>query len=120
MQNFQLLDEIRTNDKVLTGIVDYVNSKYVTFYDFSMNSDPNAIKVLLIWRSYYSHIRFSIFKELYFRNLDMGFPIMINKKTIISGIPGLTQKPSRKVERVLPKNIVFVDFVENCDDHECV
>lgn len=110
MQNFQLLDEIKTENKVLNGVIDFVSTKYITFYDFSMNDDPYIIKVILIWRSYYSHIRFSIFKEMYFRSLVIGHPIMINKKTIISGVPMLTPKPKRKTER-LPNNAVVVDFV---------
>lgn len=117
MQNFQLLDEIKTTEKVLNGVIDFVSTKYITFYDFSMNDDPYVIKVILLWRSYYSHIRFSIFKEMYFRSLDIGHPIMVNKKTVVSGVPNITPKPKRKTERVLPKNAVVVNFIQDTNNH---
>lgn len=120
MQNFQLLDEIETTQKTMTGVIDYVSTKYITFYDFSMNDDPYIIKVILLWRSYFTHMRFSVFKELYFRSVNIGYPVMINKKTVVSGVPNITTKPKRKTERVLPKNAVIVNFVKNTNDHQSV
>lgn len=117
MHNYQLLDEIRVGDKTMTGIVDYVTTKYVIFYDFSMNADPLIIKVLLMWRMYFSHIRFSVFKELYFMSLNIGHPVMINKKSITCGSQYQRNKVKKKTERVLPKNAVVVDFIKNTDNH---
>lgn len=120
MHNFQLLDEVQTNNKVLNGVIDFVSTKYITFYDFTMNDDPYLIKVVLIWRSYFSHIRFSVFTEIYFKSLVIGHPIMLNKKTITTPLPGATPKNKKKIERVSPKNTAVVGLVENAHDHECV
>lgn len=120
MKNFKLLDEIETGDKTLTGIIDFVNTKYVSFYNLSMNADPYIIKVVLLWRSYFSHIRFSVFKALYFENLKIDHPIMINKKTITNGIPSSTPRPKRRIERVLPNDAVIIDFIEKTDDHKSI
>lgn len=120
MQNFQLLDEIHTNNKTLRGVIDFVSTKYITFYDFSMNEDPYLIKVVLIWRSYFSHIRFSVFTEIYFKSLVIGQPVILNKKTLTSPIPAPTPKSRRKIERILPKNPDIMNFVENTHDHQCV
>ncbi len=110
MHNIQLLDEIVTTDQTLTGVIDFVSTKYITFFDMSMNDDPDVVKILMIWRFYYSHLRFSIFKELYFRGVDMAQPKLINKKTIVSPKVYAITKPKRKSER-LPNNAIVVDFV---------
>lgn len=119
MPNIQLLDEIVTDEKTLTGVIDFVSTKYVTFFDFGMNDDPDLVKILMIWRFYYSHIRFSIFKELYFKGINLDQPILINKKTIRSPAVFEVTKPKRKSQR-LPNNARVVDFVQSCDDHQGV
>lgn len=120
MQNFQLLDEIHTNNKTLRGVIDFVSTKYVTFYDFTMNEDPYLVKVVLIWRSYYSHIRFSVFTEIYFKSLVIGHPVMINKKTFTSPVPPPTPKSKRRVERVSPKNPDVMNFIKDAHNHQSV
>lgn len=118
MQNFQLLDEIQTTEKTLTGVVDLITTKYVSFYDLSMNEDPKTIQVVLLWPIYFSHIRFSVFKSLYFTSLKIPSPVLLNKKTIVSGIPAANPKPKRKVERIqLPDDAVVVDFAQHTLDH---
>lgn len=104
--NTQLLDEVKIKDRVLTGIVDYVTPKYVTFYDVTMNDDPDIIKMILIWRLYYTAMRFSVFKELYFQNIRMSPPNLINRKKIVAWENNKTievNKPNRTVRRVTKK-----------------
>lgn len=110
MQNTNLLDCITTN-KTMYGVIDHVTTKYVAFYDLTMNENPYLVKVVLIWRSYFTHMRFSMFVDMYFRSLQLGHPILLNKKTITTPTPTTTQKPKRKIEKVSPRNTGVVDFV---------
>lgn len=106
MNDTQLLDEIQVKDKTLTGIVDYVTPMYVTFYDISMDTDPTIIKIILIWRLYYSHMRFSVFKELYFQRMEFPAPNLINRKKVTSwGAKGAVKvsKPNRTSKRITKK-----------------
>jgi hypothetical protein len=77
-----LLDQIKTETNEFIGVVDYVTSKYVTLFDVSSNNDPEITKLLILYKMYYSHLRFSVFKALFFPHFPMEAPIMINRKTI--------------------------------------
>ncbi len=106
MQHFKLLDEIHLKDRTLTGVVDYVTTKNIIFYDISMNDNPEVIKMLLLWRMFYTHIRFSVFKELYFHKTIMSSPNLINRKKIVSPSFTSINKPNRSVKHLTKKLIV--------------
>lgn len=110
MSNIRLLDEIKIKDRVLTGIIDYVTPMYVTFYDVTMNDDPFIVKVILTWRMYYSHMRFSVFKELYFQSLDIQPPNLINRKKIScwgDHVHVTVNKPNKTSRRVTKRSKIL-------------
>lgn len=77
-----ILDRIVTNSgNFYDGVIDYVTNKYVSFFDATDNNDPQITKILIIYKSYYSHLRFSVFKSMYFPQVEMR-PIVINRKSI--------------------------------------
>ena len=77
-----ILDKIVTiSGEYYAGVIDYVTAKYVSFFDATNNNDPEITKILIIYKSYYSHLRFSIFKSMYFPQIEMR-PIVINRRTI--------------------------------------
>lgn len=98
MSSYFITDTITTDSKTYVGIIDYATTKHVMFYDFSQNNNPDIIMMLIVWKSYFSSLRFSVFKSLYFDHFDIGSPIMINKKTIKSNTGHIpVSKPKRKI-----------------------
>lgn len=81
MENKNLLDTIETDEKTMTGIVDYTNKKHVIFYDFTNNDQPEYVLLVISWKLSNNNTRFSVFKNIYFPHLKID-AIVINKKTI--------------------------------------
>jgi len=98
-----LLDQLHMKNKTMSGVIDYVNAKYIMFFDLGKNEDPAIVSIVLLWRMHYSHIRFSIFKELYFKHLDIATPVLINKKSVCLGRQYSMDKPKRRTEKVHQK-----------------
>jgi len=61
-----LLDVIHVGNRTYKGIVDYATTKHYVFYDLTNNDDPNVSMIVIIWRSYFNHMRFSVFKSIHF------------------------------------------------------
>lgn len=112
MQHIKLLDEIQLKDRVLTGVVDYVTTKNIIFYDITMNDDPEVIKLLLMWRMFYTHMRFSVFKELFFAHVSMRKPNLVNRKKIVHPSFQKIDKPSRTVRRLTKKQLAAATDTE--------
>lgn len=95
---FGILDRIKIESCEFIGVVDYISNKYVTFFDVTGNNDPNITRLLIIYKMYYSHMRFSIFKAMYFPQFEMDAPKMINRKSVIESTHPLEveQKPIKK------------------------
>lgn len=96
--NSSLLDSITTPHGTLHGVVDSVTTKHIIFIDLTMNSDPEIIKIVTMWRLYYTHMRFGVFKEMFFKDREFGRQVLINKKSVVSGIEDLNA-PSRPKRR---------------------
>lgn len=100
MNNFNVMDVITTKNNTHVGVVDYSSTKHVIFFDFGINKSTDVITMIIIYRTYYSNIRFSIFVNMYFSGIQIGHPILINKRDIISGYDvGKVHRPKRKVLR---------------------
>lgn len=101
----RLLDIVETNIETKKGIVDFVSTKHIIFYDLSDNNDPKLTALIIIWRTYFSDTRFSIFVSLYGGDISIPSPILISKKGINDTNHSLTpNKPKRKKVRRLKKN----------------
>jgi len=82
----KLLDEIVTEEEVYNGIIDYTNKKHIVFFDTSKNDSPDVVLLVISWRCTYQYkMRFSIFKDIFFPDIDIPV-ILIPKKNVISGI----------------------------------
>lgn len=93
----ELLDTIETSTLKIVGIVDYVSSKHITIYDMSNNDDPELSMAAIIYKLYFSDMRFSVYKSLYFNHHQIPPPIMINKSAIKRSSKKLiTQKPNKQ------------------------
>lgn len=104
-----VMDTIATNKKTYVGVIDFSTTKHIMFYDLTNNNDPDLITMVILWRSYYSDMRFSVFKATYCDNIDIGSPIMINKKTI--------KNEYRDIKNVKPKMQVIESItIESLND----
>lgn len=57
-----LLDTIILKDgKKLTGIIDYVSSKQIYFFDFTHEVNIDYLLLAILWKGYNANIRFSVY-----------------------------------------------------------
>lgn len=92
-----LLDIIETENKTYIGVIDYVSAKHVTIFDMSQNDDPELSLIVIIYKMYFSTMRFSVYKAKYFAHYVMNTPITVNKKNIKKSSHNLvTHKPNKK------------------------
>jgi hypothetical protein len=97
----ELLDTIETANLTIVGIVDYVSTKHITIYDMTNNDDPDLSMAAIIYKLYFSDMRFSVYKSLYFAHHDIPPPVMINKNAIKRSTKNLvTEKPNRKAFKI--------------------
>lgn len=90
-----LLDKIITNTQELDGIIDYVNKKHVVFFDMTKNDSPDIVLLVISWKCTYAEkMRFSVFKDIFFPNVEIPV-ILIPKKDIV--------QPSDLMETIPPK-----------------
>lgn len=96
-----LFDIIDTKERRYIGIIDFVNSKYVTFYDMSNLADPNLTHLAILYKTYYPTMRFSVFVATHAPQFDFGNPVSINKKLIeYHSRPLHPTLPTKKVSKM--------------------
>jgi len=79
----QLFDIIETKDNnSYLGVIDYETTKHFVMFDVQQNQNSGIRMIIIIWKLYFTHIRFSIFRDIYFPQYKFGNPILINKKSI--------------------------------------
>jgi hypothetical protein len=77
-----LLDVIQVGNKTYKGIIDYSTTKHHIFYDLTNNDNPKVSMMIIIWRTYFDHLRFSVFKSMYFAGMDIGTSFLLRKKEV--------------------------------------
>lgn len=93
-----LLDTLILKDgSKLHGIVDYVTTKHVYFFDFTIESHPDYIFMALLWKLDFSHQRFSVF-SIRFPQRALPQVRLISKNDIIFTNKDLspTKKPKQR------------------------
>jgi hypothetical protein len=101
MQDNSVFDIIETPDKKYVGVVDYVSTKYISFFDISGIEDPDFRHLVILYKTYYHRMRFSVFNAMYAAQFDFGDPILINKKLIkYHSKPLYATAPYRSVRKV--------------------
>lgn len=78
-----VLDRIETDMGVVFGVVDFVSSRHVTVFPISSDSSPNESTMAIIYKTFYPHMRFAVFAAMYFPQIEIGPPIMINRRAIL-------------------------------------
>lgn len=96
-----LLDVIETDSRKYVGVIDFITTKYVAFFDTSDLEDQDHRHLMILYKTYYSDIRFSIFIATHAAHFDFGEPILINKKLIkYHSKPLYVNRPFRSVSKV--------------------
>lgn len=96
-----VLDKIKTENGTLFGVVDYVSTKYVTMFILHDNDPAEVSMMMITYKTFFSYMRFSVFKSLYFPQHQIRPPVMLNKKVIKEHSRPLTQnRPNRVVNKV--------------------
>lgn len=89
---------VENNGRTHVGVVDYSTTKHIIFFDFTTSQSRDVIMAVIVWRMMHENIRFSVFVNDYCPALDIGVPVLINKKEIKSGFDNTPlSKPKRKV-----------------------
>lgn len=101
MNDDSAFDIIITKDEEHHGVIDYETTKHYVFFDIKNSDCPEVRLLILMWKLYYQRTRFSIFKEMYFGNIKLDSPILINKRNIVKMTkPTIEKAPKRKTRRV--------------------
>lgn len=96
-----ILDTIETKSKTFKGIIDFVQKKQISFYDFSIPPSPEAMMLIISWRLSDQKTRFSIFLQLNKNKIDINEfrMIIIPRNTIKSPKDLVETKIKRKTRK---------------------
>lgn len=108
MKSRPILDTVVFDDRMIKdmkGIVDFSNSNFIHFFDFSNDDQIDLIVLAIKWRLYYPDLRFSVFCSIYYPKVQIPQVILINKKhaTVESGTKIHRQTGKVKKKRFLIK-----------------
>lgn len=93
----------------LVGVLDYMNNRFIHFYNFNHNSDPNLILAAIAWRTGHHHtMRFSVFCAIYCRGITLPAVNLVNRKTIAKMIDhsNISKAAAQSKVRLSTKNFV--------------
>ena len=96
----QIFDIVETENQVYTCVVDYISKRQVIIYDLTPETDHIFRLIVINWKLSFFHLRFAVFKELYFPTVPMPNPIILNINSIVYSTKDLSPtKPKRTVMR---------------------
>ena len=94
-----LLNKIELkNGKSFIGIVDYITTKQLYFFDFTNEKYIDYILLAILWKGNYDNMRFSVFCAINFPNIDLPRVILLPQSNIedIDGMLPEFDKPKQK------------------------
>lgn len=81
----KLLNKIQLDDgKKYAGIVDFVNTKHVYFFDFTNNTEIDYVTLAILWKGYNPELRFSVWCMMNYPNLQLPTVILLPIKHILN------------------------------------
>ena len=79
-----LLDKIQLDDgREFIGIVDFVNTKHVYFFDFTNNLEMDYVTMVILWKGYNPSIRFSVWSMINYPNMPLPKVLLLPMRSII-------------------------------------
>ncbi|WGH49628.1 hypothetical protein [Alishewanella phage vB_AspM_Slickus01] len=77
-----VLDIIETDGRVYNCIIDYISKRQMIVYDLTGCNDPLVRLMAIKWKVNFPNLRFSIFKSIYYPNIEMPQPVVLSLKSI--------------------------------------
>lgn len=71
------------NGKKYNGVIDFVNTKHVYFFDLTNNSDVDSIMMIILWKGYNPDMRFSVWSMLNYPEFKLPEVILLPQKNIV-------------------------------------
>ena len=94
-----VLDIIKLkNDKNLSGIIDYVSSKQIYFFDFTQETNIDFLLLAILWKGNNPNIRFSVYCTINYPEIELPRAILLPLINIESSSKNLelTKKPKQR------------------------
>lgn len=101
-----LLDTIALDDgTILHGVVDYVTSKHVYFFDFTKGINPDYIILTILWKgSEYHNKRFSVYCLLVHPRVILPRVILIPTAHIVNSNRMIYPRKKNKQKKMIIKD----------------
>lgn len=95
MDSTFLMDTVETEKRTYRGIFDHQTARHVFFIDTTMVDDPDLVKAVVIWRLFFPHLRFSVYRDKFLGGKYFGDVKCIPRRQIKS----ISFVPIAEVER---------------------
>ena len=100
MKDQTILDQITLDDgTTLTGIVDFVNKKHVSFYDLTDNNNPVLTLLIIQWKATEPDTRFTVYYAKNGFKLPLPSITLILRKTIVHSSRQISEKDFQHTQR---------------------
>lgn len=94
-----VIETVRLKDGTsLTGIVDFVSSKQIYFFDFTNETQTDFVLIAVLWKGNQPTLRFSVFCACEYPSIKLPRAILIpisnivNKEVVIKHFPKPKQR----------------------------
>ena len=82
-----LLDKIQLeNGREYSGIIDFVNTKHVYFFDMTNNCDVDPLIMIILWKGYNPELRFSVWAMMNHPHYQLPQVLLLPQKNIINQV----------------------------------
>jgi hypothetical protein len=99
-QSKNLLDAIELKDgKTLIGIVDYISSKQLYFFDFTQDTDVDYLLLAILWKGNNPGMRFSVYCTINYPTVQLPRAILVPISNIQRAIYNITTKKPKQRKR---------------------
>jgi len=105
MSHDYLFNQITLKDgRELRGIIDYVTSKQIYFFDYTNNKNVDYILLSILWKGNHSDMRFSVFCAIEFPDLDLPNVVLVPQSNVaeIRGLLPEYQKHKQRKRIIKP------------------
>jgi len=103
MKTNTVLDIIKLkNNKTLIGIIDYISTKQIYFFDFSQELDKDFLLLAILWKGNNPNIRFSVYCIIEFPEIKLPRAILIPLSNIEDSSKNveITKKPKQRQKSI--------------------
>ena len=74
--------ELSTGDRYY-GVIDFCTDRFIHFFNFTDEENKDAVLAAILWRTTYSHLRFSVFMSTTFPGMDIPKVNLVNRRGVV-------------------------------------